>query len=121
MYSLFLALVVIIVVFFPKINIYIYKLLITSLIVEFLAQYFTSLNFWWKIDVLTIYLFVWQLISLVISWICLHLLPPILIIEQGSFCVIMALITWIWYFVFFRYIPLIFMILWFGFFSVIDM
>jgi hypothetical protein len=120
-HGLILQIVLIVIYFFPKITIHIRKILITLLAVEFLAQYFTSLNFWWKIDVLTIYWFVWQLISLVLEWICLGLLPPILIIEQGSFCVIMALLAWMWYFAFVRYIPLTLSLLWFWIFSVIDM
>jgi len=120
-HGLTLQIVLSIIYFFPKITIHIRKILITLLAVEFLAQYFTSLNFWWKIDVLTIYWFVWQLISLVLEWICLGLLPPNLIIEQGSFCVIMALLAWMWHFAFVRYIPLTLSLLWFWIFSVIDM
>jgi len=120
-HGLILQIVLIVIYFFPKITIHIRKILITLLAVEFLAQYFTSLNFWWKIDVLTIYWFVWQLISLMLEWICLVLLPPILIIEQGSFCVSMALLAWMWYFAFVRYIPLTLSLLWFWIFSVIDM
>jgi len=49
---------------------------------------------------------VWQLISLVIACICSHLLPPILIIEQGSLCVSTAFVVWFVHFIFFRYIPI---------------
>ena len=120
-HALILHIVLITIFLSPKIAIHPCKILITLAAVEFLGQYFTSLNFWWKIDVLTIYWFVWQLISLMLEWICLGLLPPILIIEQGSFCVTMALMAWMWHFTFLRYMPLTLSVLWFWIFSVIDM
>jgi hypothetical protein len=106
--------------FFPKIASHIWNIFFTLLVVEFLAQYFTFLNLWCKIDILTIYWFFWQLISLVSKWMCLHLLPPILIVEQGSFCIITALMAWMWHFIFVRYIPLTLNLSWFWIFSIVD-
>jgi len=53
--------------------------------------------------VLTVYLFVWQFISIGASWLDVELLPPIRIIEQGSFCIMAALCAWITDLIFLRY------------------
>jgi hypothetical protein len=104
-----------------KLNNHVRNILFTSLAVEFLAQYVVSFNLWFKIDILTIYWFVWQLTSLVLNWVWSVLLPPIRIIEQGSFCLIPALGAWMWHFIFFRYIPLTLNLSCLWIFSIIDM
>jgi hypothetical protein len=80
------------------------NIMFTLFAVEYLAYNVAFTNFWYKIDVLTVYLFVWQLISLGSKWLQLELLPPIFIIEQGSFCIMAALSTWFIEFTFFRYL-----------------
>ena len=89
--------------------------------VECVAQYVASLNFWFKIDVFTVYLFVWQLTSLGFNWMSLRLLPPILIVEQGSYCVITALTAWLAHFMYIRYIPLTICLFLLWILSLIDM
>jgi len=95
-------------------------MLLTLLVVEFLAQYVAYLGLWCKIDALTVNLFVWQLCTLLFSWIRFELLPPIIIIEQGSCCLMAALFAWILHYVLLRHIELklILMSLWF--FSIVD-
>ena len=96
-------------------------IIFTPLVVEFLSQYVSSLNSSSKIDVLTIYLFVWQFTFLAFSWINLHLLPPILIIEQGSFCMDAALTAWIANYIFCGYLPLQMKLFYMWFVSIVDM
>ena len=105
----------------PKIRNQIRNILIVLLTVEFLAQYVTSLNLPFKIDMITMYWFVWQFISLTLNWIRLLLLPPILIIEQGSFCMIMALKAWMLHYILLRYIPLTINLSFLWILSIVDM
>jgi hypothetical protein len=89
----------------PKVEHYVYSILFTVMTVECVAQYAASVNFWLKIDMLTVYLFVWQLTSLGCNWIISRILPPILIVERVFYCVITALVTWMFHFMYIRYIP----------------
>jgi hypothetical protein len=104
-----------------KMQKHIRNILFTSLTVEFLSQYAASLSLPFRIDMLTIYWFVWQFISLVLNWIRLLLSPPILIIEQGSFCVIMALMAWMSHYILLRYIPLTINLFYLWMLSILDM
>jgi hypothetical protein len=110
----------IILYFWPKLNRYVRQVSFTFIAVEFLAQYVSSLNLWFKIDMLTMYWFVWQFSALVLKWSWSLLLPPIRIIEQGSFCVITALTAWGLHFMFYRYLPLTLNLSWLWIFSIID-
>ncbi len=105
----------------PKAQNHICNILIVLLTVEFLAQYLASLSLPFKIDMITMYWFVWQFISLMLNWIRLLLLPPILIIEQGSFCMIMALKAWMSHYILLRYIPLTLNLSFLWIFSLVDM
>jgi len=80
------------------------NIMFTLFAVEYLAYNVAFINFWYKIDVLTVYLFVWQLISLGSKWLKFELLPPIFIIEQSSFSIMASLITSIKEFTLFRYL-----------------
>ncbi len=93
----------------------------TLWMVEFLAQYVVFLNLGLTIDIFTVYLCIWQLTSLTLNWVWLHLLPPILIIEQSSYCMVAALIAWVFHFIFIRYIPPTISLLWLWVFAIIDM
>lgn len=91
------------------------------LTVEFLAQYVASHCLSFKIDAKTMYWFVWQFTSLMLNWTRLLLLPPTTIIEQGSFCIIMALKAWMSHYIILRYIPLTFNVAFLWCFSILDM
>jgi len=119
--SLIFQFVLFILYYCSKLNNYFRNILFTVLIVEFLVQYFASFNLWYKLDILTIYWFVWQFISLTLYWIRSVLLPPIRIIEQGSFCMFAALGASMWHNMFFRYLPLAFNLSLLWIFSIIDM
>jgi hypothetical protein len=121
MHGLAFVLVIILSAFASKIARHVWNILLALLIVEFLAQYAASLNLWLKIDVLTVYLLVWQLCTLLFSWIQCKLLSPIVIIEQGSFCLIAALLAWILHYVFLRYIALRFVLIAFWLYAILDM
>ena len=83
---------------------YFCSIILTPLVVEYLVFNVVFMIFWHDIDVLTVYLFVWQFISLGFNWLHLELLPPIFIIEQGSFCIMAALFAWITDQIFLRYL-----------------
>ncbi len=78
---------------------------ITIWIIEFLARYLNFIGLSYKIDMLTIYLFVWQLTSIAWRFILQQLSFPIMIIEQGSFCIFVAILSFGAYDGFYRYIP----------------
>ncbi len=96
------------------------SIIFTLFAVEFLAQFIASLNLWIKIDMLTVYLLAWQLFSMVVKWMWLQLLPPIVVIEQGSFCVATSLMAWTIHFLFIRYLPLKVNLFWLWSLSIID-
>jgi hypothetical protein len=101
--------------------IYCRKIILTLFFVEYLAYNVVSMGFCYKIDVLTVYLFVWQFISLGHDWLELELLPPVVIIEQSSFCIMGTLHAWFIDLLFLRYLlqELILIGLWL--FSLYDM
>ena len=80
-------------------------IIFTIWVVEFLGRYLDYMNFLQKTDVLTVYLFVWQLVSLVWKWMWYHLPSPILFIEQGLLCIFMAFLSFVVHNVVHRYIP----------------
>ncbi|CAF3261115.1 unnamed protein product [Rotaria sp. Silwood2] len=82
-----------------------WTIMMTWFVVEYLAYYVALMNLWYKIDLLTVFLFTWQLCSLGIKWIPFQLLPPIVILEQSSLCMITALTAWITDIIFVRYLP----------------
>jgi hypothetical protein len=103
--ALIYLVIVLIVLCYPKSQHVFRDIFLTLLAVEFLAQYVASLNLWLKTDIFTVYLCIWQLISLVSNWMGIRLLPPVLIIEQASYCVATAWFAWMFHFIYFRYIP----------------
>jgi len=84
---------------------YFRDIMFTWFAVEYIIYNVAFMNLWYKIDMLTVYLFVWQLISLGLNWMRFELFPPIFIIEQGSFCIMAALIASIMNFIYLRYLP----------------
>ncbi len=95
--------------------------LFTVWAVDFFARYLDFIKLQWQTDILTVYLFVWQFIFIVCKWQIHQLLPPVVIIEQGMFCLFLAFLSFTFYDVFFRYIPFEVSLLWFWVMSVVDM
>ncbi len=95
--------------------------LLTIWAVDLLARYVNFIRLWYQVDMLTVYLLVWQLMLTVWKWITHELFSPVVIIEQGSFCVFLAILSFIFYDFFFRYIPFEINLLWFWFLSILDM
>ncbi len=79
--------------------------LITIWFIEFLARYLNFIDLSYKTDVLTIYLLVWQLTSVGWRFVLQQLRSPLMIIEQGSFCIFVAILSYATYDTFNRYIP----------------
>jgi hypothetical protein len=119
-HALAFGLTTILIFYSSKIARQVRNVLLTLLVVEFLAQYVASRGLWCKIDALTVNLFVWQLCTLLFSWIRFEILSPIIIIEQGSFCLMAALVAWILHYILLRHIELKFILMSLWFFSIVD-
>jgi len=76
------------------------------IIVEYLSRWFTGVDIYYKIDMMTVYLFIWQLTALVFRWMWRDLASPILLIEQGSFCAFKGLEAFILHNIVLRYLPI---------------
>lgn len=60
---------------------------------ELLGRCFVWLRTFEEVDVLTIHLFVWQGVSLVWRWMFHQLESPVLVIEQGTSSLLMAIVS----------------------------
>jgi hypothetical protein len=76
----------------------------TIWITELLGRFLDFIGLSYKIDLLTIYLLVWQLTSIEWRFILQQLRSPLMIIEQVLFCIFVALVSFAFYDAFFRYI-----------------
>ena len=79
-----------------------------------LARWCNSFHFWYSVDILTVYLFVWQFSYLIFQW-CFHELSwPFLILYQASICILTAVKAFMFYELFLRYFPSILLVsIWF--------
>ncbi len=84
---------------------FIFVAVITMINVEYFARWFNSINIGFNVDLITIYLFIWQLIALVFCWMWHELASPILFIEQVSLCVVTGLEAFMLHNIILRYIP----------------
>jgi hypothetical protein len=100
---------------------YVRIILFTMLAFDYLARYFDCIKCQYQVDVLTVYLFVWQFMFIVWKWQIHQLFSPVVIIEQGSFCVFLAFLSFFFYDVLFRYIPFKINLIWFWLMSIADM
>ena len=94
---------------------------LTIWFIEFLARYLDFIDLSYKIDVLTIYLLVWQLTSVGWRFILQQLSSPIFIIEQGSFCIFVAIMSFATHDGFCRYLPFQINLIFFWLGSLADM
>jgi hypothetical protein len=79
--------------------------------VEYLARLLNGLDIYLNIDVITVYLLNWQMWALVFAWMWHELASPILLIEQGSLCILIGLEAFMLHNIALRYVPTIVMIL----------
>jgi hypothetical protein len=84
---------------------FIFVAVITMINVEYFARWFNSINIGFNVDLITIYLFIWQLIALVFCWMWHELASPILFIEQVSICIVTGLEAFMLHNIILRYIP----------------
>lgn len=96
-------------------------LFLTLWTVEFLARFLASIDFIYKIDNLTVYLLIWQLTSTGMRFISQQLNSPLMIFEQGLFCVLAAIGSYGSYDAFGRYIPFQLNFIFYWLVSFIDM
>lgn len=70
-----------------------------------LARWCSSFDFWYPVDIFTVYLLVWQFSYLLFQW-CSHQLSwAYFILYQASICIITAVTAFILYDLFLRYLP----------------
>ncbi len=90
----------------PEVFNYLRIILITMGTVDLLNRCGIFLTLYPSIDVLTVYLIVWQLMGLVWKWSLHEIFSPIVIVEQGLFCMFFSIFSYMCYDSFNRYIPL---------------
>jgi hypothetical protein len=79
-----------------------------------LARWSNSFHFGYSVDIVTVYLLVWQLSYLIFQWSSHKLSWPFLILYQSSICILLAIKAFLFYDLFFRYLPSIHIVLiWF--------
>ncbi len=79
--------------------------LVTMIIVEYLARWANSVDIYFTIDLITVYLFIWQLTTLVFWWMWHDLASPILLLEQVSLCILTGLEAFMLHNITLRYVP----------------
>jgi hypothetical protein len=89
--------------------------------VDFLARFIDSIELQYQPDILTVYLSVWQFMFLVWKWQLQELFSPVIFIEQASFCIFTAFLSFIAYDTTYRYIPFQIILLSFWLLSIVDM
>ncbi len=62
-----------------------------------LARYCNTINMWYEIDILTIYLFVWQWVCLIYEWICQDLPYFSFNLHQKAACLYCAFLSFMVY------------------------
>ncbi len=90
---------------------YVFVVIFTMINVEYLARLLNGLDIYLNIDVITVYLLNWQMWALVFAWMWHELASPILLIEQGSLCILIGLEAFMLHNIALRYVPTIVMIL----------
>lgn len=93
----------------------------TIWVIELLARFLDFIDLSYKIDILTIYLLVWQLTSIGWRFILQQLRSPVMIIEQALFCIFVAIVSFASYDAFCRFIPFQINLVFFWLVSLIDM
>jgi hypothetical protein len=73
--------------------------------VELLGRYLNFLEISDQIDLVTVYFVVWQLISVVWTWMCRLLPSAILLIEQVATCIFLSATAFALHHCVFRYVP----------------
>ena len=89
--------------------------------VELITRFLRTIGFDYTIDSLTVYLLVWQFTSTGLRFISQQLNSPIMILEQGFFCIFAAIISYAGYDSFGRYVPFQVNLLFFWLWSFMDM
>lgn len=76
------------------------------LIVWLLSRYCEDKKVCFRVDVLTVYLFLWQCTYLMCKWEDHGLSCPLLILQQGSLCISISLTAYFYYDLMFKYLPI---------------
>ncbi len=85
---------------------YMLTILFVLITVEYVARWINDLDVYYQIDLITVCLFIWQPIALVLHWMWHDLESPIMLLEQGSLCVLFAFKAFIYHNIIFRYVPI---------------
>jgi hypothetical protein len=96
-------------------------ILFTMITVEYLGRWMHHADIYFKVDLITVYLFVWQPTALVYRWMWHELPSPIFRIEQVSFCILTGLKAFMVHNIALRYLPTKLNLVWLWLLSVLDM
>jgi hypothetical protein len=80
-------------------------MIITILVGWLINRYCDDCNIYYKIDVLTAYFIIWQIIYLMWKWKDLELEWPFLILQQASCCISTCITAFLFNEFIFRYFP----------------
>jgi len=100
---------------------YIRMIISTILIPWLLARYCDNQNCWYQLDILTVYLIVWQFMYLMCKWEFVELSWPLLLLQQTSCCVSTSVTAFFYYDIVFHDLPFRFFIGFLWLFSLYDM
>jgi hypothetical protein len=90
-------------------------IIFTLITVWFVTRFCNALRFQCQIDVFTVFFLIWQLISSICKWQSHELLCFSFTLHQTTFCTFVAFVSYAYYDIIFRYLPVRykFGILWF--------
>ena len=77
--------------------------LLTIATTWFLARYCSTIDMWYEIDILTVYFFIWQWVSLIYGWICQDLPHLSFNLHQKAVCLYCAFLSFMVYDILLRY------------------
>ncbi len=84
---------------------YVFVVIFTMINVEYMGRLFNGIGIYLSLDVITVNLLNWQIWAVVFGWMWHELASPILLIEQGSLCILIGLEAFMLQNIALRYVP----------------
>jgi hypothetical protein len=78
----------------------------TSMIVWLLARFCDGKYLYYEVDIITVYFLIWQCTYVMCKWEDHDFSYPLLILQQGSFCISISLLTFLLYDYEYRFFPI---------------
>jgi hypothetical protein len=94
---------------------------LTTIVSWLITRYFDNKYIYYKMDMLSIHLIVWQFSYLLSKWEDLKLKCPLCIIQQASCCISRSILAFLFHDIVFVYFPFQFKIIYLWLFSLYDM